>query len=166
MRVSVWAVLAAWLARRLFRLLALILSSWSAFLSTVVLVGLTVLGRRPAGPGARRLGGALVGLVLWRLRWPAGFRVHVRCRVRGWLRGIVSGRLVDGDDHRRPRRHRDTVELLPQLGEVTCTATVDRVRVRMLPGQTLDDYAAVADRLGQTFGTLDCRIRSVPRRVA
>jgi S-DNA-T family DNA segregation ATPase FtsK/SpoIIIE len=35
----------------------------------------------------------------------------------------------------------------------------------MLPGQTLDDYAAVADRLGQTFGTLDCRIHSVPHRV-
>jgi S-DNA-T family DNA segregation ATPase FtsK/SpoIIIE len=35
----------------------------------------------------------------------------------------------------------------------------------MLPGQTLDDYATVADRLGQTFGTLDCRVRSVPHRV-
>ena len=57
---------------------------------------------------------------------------------------------------------RGTVELLPRLGRVVSTASVDRVRVRMLPGQTLDDYAAVADRLAQTFGVQACRVRSVP----
>ena len=52
-----------------------------------------------------------------------------------------------------------------KLLRVRCTRSVDRIRVRMLPGHTLDDYAQVADRSGQTFGTLDCRIRTVPRRV-
>jgi DNA segregation ATPase FtsK/SpoIIIE, S-DNA-T family len=34
----------------------------------------------------------------------------------------------------------------------------------MLPGQTLSDWAANAPRLAQTFGVVDCRVRSVPGR--
>ena len=165
-RVSIWWALTAWLVRRLYRLIALIFSSWSAFLATVVLVGLTLLGRQ-SGPVLVLvvLAVALAGLVLWRLRWPAGFRVHVRHRVRSWLRGIAyragwrAAMTTAGLS-----LHRGTVELLPKLGKITCTATVDRVRLRMLPGQTLDDYAAVADRLAQTFNAQACRVRSVPRR--
>ena len=36
--------------------------------------------------------------------------------------------------------------------------------MKMLAGQTIDDYAAVADRLAQTFGAADCRVRSIPGR--
>ena len=112
-------------------------------------------------------GVVIVGLVGWRLRWPAGFLRWVRWPVRAWWRaGLIYrwrwSKAMTGADLGR-KRH-DT-EYLPQLLRVRSTRSVDRVRVRMLPGHTLDDYAAVADRLGQTFGTLDCRIRSVPRRV-
>ncbi|GAB3920016.1 hypothetical protein GCM10027613_25380 [Microlunatus endophyticus] len=41
---------------------------------------------------------------------------------------------------------------------------VDQIHVELLPGQTLEDFAAVGDRLAQTFGALDCRIHSVLRR--
>ena len=34
----------------------------------------------------------------------------------------------------------------------------------MLPGQRVEDYAQVADRLAQTFGAQDCRVRSVRKR--
>ena len=46
------------------------------------------------------------------------------------------------------------------------TRSVDRVRVRMLPGQTVEDWAKVSDRLCQTFGAQDCRVRSVTRPAA
>jgi DNA segregation ATPase FtsK/SpoIIIE, S-DNA-T family len=41
---------------------------------------------------------------------------------------------------------------------------VDRVRLWMLPGQTVEDWAKVSDRLCQTFGAQDCRVRTVPGR--
>ncbi|MGH8883480.1 MAG: FtsK/SpoIIIE domain-containing protein, partial [Stackebrandtia sp.] len=43
------------------------------------------------------------------------------------------------------------------------TGSVDRVTVRMLPGQVVEDYAEVCDRLAQTFGAADCRVRTDPR---
>jgi DNA segregation ATPase FtsK/SpoIIIE, S-DNA-T family len=54
---------------------------------------------------------------------------------------------------------------LPRLVRVRSTGSVDVVRVRMLPGQTATDWADNAPRLAQTFGALDCRVRSVPGRV-
>jgi len=55
-------------------------------------------------------------------------------------------------------------EYLPKAVSVRSTGSVDVVRVRMLPGQTVSDWAANAPRLAQTFGALNCRVRSVPRR--
>jgi S-DNA-T family DNA segregation ATPase FtsK/SpoIIIE len=55
-------------------------------------------------------------------------------------------------------------EYLPKVVSVLSTGCVDVVRVRMLPGQTLSDWAANAPRLAQTFGVVDCRVRSVPGR--
>ncbi len=54
---------------------------------------------------------------------------------------------------------------LPQLLRVTCTGSVDVVRVRMLPGQTVTDWVEAGPRLAQTFGVLDVRARSVLGRV-
>jgi S-DNA-T family DNA segregation ATPase FtsK/SpoIIIE len=34
----------------------------------------------------------------------------------------------------------------------------------MLPGQTVEDYSTVADRLAQTFAADACRVRSIPKR--
>jgi S-DNA-T family DNA segregation ATPase FtsK/SpoIIIE len=55
-----------------------------------------------------------------------------------------------------------TDEILPELMVVRSTATVDLVRVRMLPAQTLEDYAKAAPRLAQTFSVRECRARAVP----
>jgi S-DNA-T family DNA segregation ATPase FtsK/SpoIIIE len=38
------------------------------------------------------------------------------------------------------------------------------VRARMLAGQVAEDWGKVSDRLCQTFGAQDCRVRSVPGR--
>ena len=44
------------------------------------------------------------------------------------------------------------------------TRDLDRVRARMLAGQVVEDWGKVSDRLCQTFGAQDCRVRSVPGR--
>ena len=54
--------------------------------------------------------------------------------------------------------------LVPDLLAGAVTATVDKVRLRMLPGQVLADFAKNADRFATTFEALDCRVRSIPRR--
>jgi S-DNA-T family DNA segregation ATPase FtsK/SpoIIIE len=49
--------------------------------------------------------------------------------------------------------------LLPVLGKVTATGHVDRVAVRLVSGQSPDDFAHVAENLAHGFGALLCRIR-------
>ena len=92
-------------------------------------------------------------LVLWRVwgTWRAA-RVYRRL----WQLAMVTTDLtvrVEGVEH------------LPKVVSVRSTGWVDVVRVRMLPGQTFTDWAGSAPRLAQTFGAIDCRVRSVPGRV-
>jgi len=103
-------------------------------------------------------------LLVWRKVHPSSFTRLVPCRARGtwraatvyrylWQPAMVTTAMavrVDGSQY------------LPRLVSVTSTGGVDIVRVRMLPGQTLTDWATNAPRLAQTFGVLDCRVRSVP----
>jgi S-DNA-T family DNA segregation ATPase FtsK/SpoIIIE len=58
----------------------------------------------------------------------------------------------------------DGTEYLPRLVSVSSTGTVDRVFVRMLPGQVFDDWAAMGPRLAQTFGAQECRVRTTKHR--
>jgi len=84
--------------------------------------------------------GLLVG---WRLRFPDGFTPWVLLPVRGAAAWFMYR-----------HRHRwapamGTAGLAttgsPMLLASRSTLSVDRVRVRMLPSQTVEDYAAVAD---------------------
>ncbi|QDP94823.1 cell division protein FtsK [Microlunatus elymi] len=108
----------------------------------------------------------VVVLAGWRWRWPAGFdrlvwiplrssRRRRRTYRRHWDLAMDASGLV---------RMSGDVRRVPPLVRVRSSRSVDRVRVEMLPGQVLDDFAAVADRLAQTFGALDCRVHSVPGR--
>jgi DNA segregation ATPase FtsK/SpoIIIE, S-DNA-T family len=54
-------------------------------------------------------------------------------------------------------------EYLPKLVNVSSTDSVDRLTVRMLPGQVGEDYADVAERLAQTFDACDCRVHADPK---
>jgi DNA segregation ATPase FtsK/SpoIIIE, S-DNA-T family len=54
-------------------------------------------------------------------------------------------------------------DYLPRLVKVSATSSVDRVAVRMLPGQVVEDCADIADRLSQTFGAAECRVRTDPK---
>jgi S-DNA-T family DNA segregation ATPase FtsK/SpoIIIE len=97
----------------------------------------------------------------WRLH-PTSFRRRVRLPARAvWRRVFVYRRgwqpamVTCGLDVRVVDR-----QYLPQLGRVTSTGAVDRVQVRMLPGQVLEDYAEKTDRLAMTLGAVECRVRT------
>jgi S-DNA-T family DNA segregation ATPase FtsK/SpoIIIE len=55
-------------------------------------------------------------------------------------------------------------QAVPRLVRVRSTRQADRVTVALLVGQVVDDFAAVADRLAQTFGAIDCRVTPDFRR--
>jgi len=100
----------------------------------------------------------------WRLA-PAPFRRRVRLPARAlWRRVFVYRRgwqpamVTCGLDVRVVDR-----QYLPQLGRVTSTGAVDRIQVRMLPGQVLEDYAEKTDRLAMTLGAVECRVRTGKR---
>lgn len=166
-RVAVWAVVLAWLTGRLWRLLVLTARSPAALLSMSV-VAVVILAWQLLGSVLLLTILALVVLALvgWRLRWPDSFDRFVYCAARGWLRGgwVYRRRWTMAMDTARLTVSRNGTTFVPPLLKVRSTRTVDRVTVRMLAGQTIDDYAAVSDRLAQTFGATDCRIRSVPSR--
>ncbi|MGH3884457.1 MAG: FtsK/SpoIIIE domain-containing protein [Pseudonocardiaceae bacterium] len=104
-------------------------------------------------------------MVVWRWRWPDSFDRLVWWPVkaivrrawvyrRGWQPAMTTVGLVERyNDH----------EFLPTLRRVRCVGYVDRVTVRMLPGQILDDYADQGERLAMTFGAQDCRVNTGKR---
>ena len=166
-RVSIWLVLLGWLLRQVLRLVLWVIRTPSAMaavtVTTAFLAGWHLV--HPALP-LGVLAGLVLGLIGWRLRWPTTFEAQVYLRVRTWLRaGLVYRRQwatgMDTAGLLVERRHTDYI---PPLVSVRSTRTVDRVRVRMLPGQRVEDYAQVADRLAQTFGAQACRVRSVRKR--
>ena len=109
---------------------------------------------------------SLAGLLAaWRWRWPSSFYRLVWWPVkaiirrawiyrRGWQPAMTTVGLVERyNDH----------EFLPTLRKVRCVGYVDRVTVKMLPGQILDDYADQGERLAMTFGSRDCRVTTGKR---
>jgi S-DNA-T family DNA segregation ATPase FtsK/SpoIIIE len=167
-RVPVSAVLAAWLGRRL------VAGGWwlirhplAVVAALALLAGWRVSLTRGPLPVLALSSVVTAGLLLWRRLHPASFTRLLSCRARGmwlaatcyryvWQPAMVTTGLavrVDGTQY------------VPRLVSVRSTGNVDVVRVRMLSGQTATDWAANAPRLAQTFGAIDCRVRSVPGRV-
>jgi S-DNA-T family DNA segregation ATPase FtsK/SpoIIIE len=102
-----------------------------------------------------------------RSRWPASFerwiRLPLRSRWRRW--SIYRYKWPATMDFAELNRYRSNgTQYEPVLLTVSSTADLDRVRARMLAGQVIEDWGKVSDRLCQTFGAHDCRVRSVPGR--
>ncbi|HEY8722097.1 FtsK/SpoIIIE domain-containing protein [Pengzhenrongella sp.] len=162
-RVPLSAVIGAWLLGRIGAGLAYLARHW-------ICTGLVVLAVVMVRNGSVRLVVAVLVVVLagllalWRARWPSTFTPVVAWRVRGlwrasrvyrdhWPLAMVTGGLTI---------RYDRAEHLPRLVAVRSTGFVDLVQVRMLPGQTVDSWADVAEGLAQTFGVNECRVRAVP----
>jgi DNA segregation ATPase FtsK/SpoIIIE, S-DNA-T family len=100
-------------------------------------------------------------LVVWRWRFPASFSRLIGTPARGqwrawhyrrrWAAVMTIGRLAPVYQGR---------VLLPVLGKVSATRFTDRVRVRLVSGQSVADFAARAENLAHGFGAILCRVRS------
>ena len=164
-RVSLWAVLGLWLGRRLGRLLLLLVRSPAAMIAITLTVAF-VAGWQLVHPALPLgvVGGLVVGLVVWRVRWPVSFDRHAYLRARAWWRAswVYRRRWAAGMDTIGLTKERHGTDFVPPLVAIRCNRWMDQVTVRMLPGQRLQDWVDAADRLAQTFGALDCRVRSTP----
>ena len=142
----------AWLVRFLFRHPVLVLAAIVGVLMWRVTGWL--------GPLVLAVSLAAV-LVVWRWRFPASFSRFVGSPARGqwrawhyrrrWAAVMIIGRLAPLYQGR---------VLLPVLGKVTATSYTDRVRVRLVSGQSAADFAARSENLAHGFGAMLCRIRS------
>jgi S-DNA-T family DNA segregation ATPase FtsK/SpoIIIE len=165
--VPLSAVVAAWLGRRVAAVLTWLVRHPVGLLllgATWLLVALA--GRVGWSPFLLLGLVAVASLVAWRLLAAESFATQVTWRARGrwrasrvyrfgWQPATVTTGLAVNLNGR---------EYLPRLLRVSSTGTVDRVWVRMLPGQVLDDWTTVAPRLAQTFGAQDCRVRTTRHR--
>lgn len=166
-RVSLRAVVAWWLARRLARLVVFLVRTPAVLVPLAVIIFAVVVWHAVHPAVVLSVAGVLLAsMIVWRLRWPVSFDARIACRSRaGWRSAWVYRRCwTIGMDTAGLTITRNGAEYVPPLLTVTSTRSVDRVRVRMLPGQTIDDYAAASPRLAQTFGAADCRVRSISRR--
>lgn len=112
-------------------------------------------------PGVTALAASsAVALVVWRWRFPASFTRCVAGPARSrWRRQAYRRRwaTVMTIGHLAPV-YQGRV-LVPALGKVTATGHVDRVAVRLVPGQSAADFAARAANLADGFGARLCRVR-------
>jgi DNA segregation ATPase FtsK/SpoIIIE, S-DNA-T family len=152
-----------WIVKLAVKVVVVVVRSPVA-LVVLALVVLGVLAGRVFGLAAVVAGYvclAAVLLAVW-LRRPPLQRV-LRSRWRRW--SIYRYKWPATMDFAGLNRYRSSgSQYAPVLLSVHSTADVDRVRARMLAGQVVEDWGKVSDRLCQTFGAMDCRVRSVPGR--
>jgi S-DNA-T family DNA segregation ATPase FtsK/SpoIIIE len=167
-RVPLTAVLVAWASRRLAAGVWWVMRRPVAVAAALlVLVAFWVTTAHGPLPVLAVVAVAGSTLLMWSHVAPGSFLAVVTWRVRGmWRAGSVyrwawqPAMVATGLAMRV-----DGTEYLPKILSVASTGSVDRVRVRMLPGQTQPDWASNGQRLAQTFGAVDCRTRSVPGKV-
>ncbi|UGT54215.1 hypothetical protein [Nocardia asteroides] len=146
-------------------LLSVFTLAWWAVLFPMVSVpaGITIAAAWfygwPAGIGVA--GGAVVGMVLWRLRSPQTFE--------RWFTGRIRARFLTWHRYRRrwtklltacdlAARDGDRV-MVPRLVSVQIGDSTDLVRTRMLPGHCPDSWTNRTDHLAHGFGAQQARIR-------
>lgn len=162
-RVPLGLVLAGFFGRWVLRVLGVVLQRPGILvlflLAAVLLVLLGPLGLL----GSMLL--AVLALTCWAKVHRASFSRFVGGPVRSsWRRTVVYRRgwqpamVTCGLDVRVVDK-----QYLPQLRRVRSSGNVDRVRVRMLPGQVLDDYAEQVERLAMTLGAVECRVRTTDK---
>jgi S-DNA-T family DNA segregation ATPase FtsK/SpoIIIE len=125
----------------------------------IVTVGLWV--RFGSVRAAGLLAGVTVVLVAWRLAsrrtfervvvWPMRFG-----RRRAWYRRNWQA-LMDGHRLGHKRRGRDD-RAYPRLGRVRCGAWLDRLTLRPLVGQSVEDFEAITESLAMAMGARECRV--------
>lgn len=119
-----------------------------AVVAVAVLLGAAGMWRRSAPESFARL---VVDRVRGRWRWFGYWRL--------WRAGCVNMGLT-GKRVVRKNGKATTVTLFPKIRRVRSSAHVDRLRVKMLPGQTLADWAEQADKFATLYDAQECRVRT------
>jgi S-DNA-T family DNA segregation ATPase FtsK/SpoIIIE len=142
-----------------------------------VLIGASLVwwGLRVPGLVAVAAAALVVGLV-WRLAWPGSFarlvsaplrRSRRRRRYRAGWRHQVAAHRLSWAPHPKTQSagHRSMVEeltarpVVPKLERIELGDWLDRLTVRILPGQTPTDSEAEVEGLAHAYGARDGRIR-------
>lgn len=163
LRIPLWALVTWWTAKGIWRCAVFVVRSWRVTAPLLVAWWLwrhldwrTVLVATPLLAAA--------GALWWHLH-PASLRLLLTDPVRAWWRRLACyrwrwtaamttcGLAVSFGGNR----------YTPHLVRVRANPVADRVTVRLLPGQTPDDYARVAPRLAYTFRVLDTRVQTTAR---
>ncbi|MDH2429775.1 FtsK/SpoIIIE domain-containing protein [Sphaerisporangium sp. TRM90804] len=103
----------------------------------------------------------VTALAGWRLAHPASFTPWVGLGLFAWWRWMSNYRR-----HWQPvmvvsglAKHVGGREYLPRLLKVTCTPTADVVHLKMLSGQSADQWQERADNLAHGFAAPECRVK-------
>lgn len=164
---AVAALVVRWLWRRGVPVLGWLVHHPAAVVAIVAVVWLQRVGAEN-GAGVVIVAVTLIigVLVALRLVLPERFSDWVSSCAHGWWREArvyrgswEAAMATTGLALRMGRAQR-----LPKLVSVRSRGGIDLVRARMLPGQVLEDWAQNAPRLAQTFGSQECRVRTVKRR--
>jgi S-DNA-T family DNA segregation ATPase FtsK/SpoIIIE len=158
-RTPEWLIMAVQFGRTLWWLIRFIIRHP---LLDLAIAATAFTGVKTGWPGLAGLGGAvlavLTGLRLARPDWFARLvTVPVRCRWR-WCRyrrhwqSVLTVAGLTEDYHGRV--------LVPVLGKVRAGQYADRITVRLVRGQSPDQFADHAGHLGHGLGALSCRVRT------
>lgn len=164
--------IALWLCRRFGRLVALVCSTPVLLALVLYTVGLCWVGLAYGTTAMAAAFGSTLLLVvaaclIWHRLRPEGFSRFVASPVRGQVRRLMVYRrywqpaLSNAGLTRTAGPDREDV---PRLHRVISTRYTDRVRVRVLRGQGLSDWALHCDQLAQAFDCDQVRIASVTNR--
>jgi S-DNA-T family DNA segregation ATPase FtsK/SpoIIIE len=159
LHTPVWMIAIAQAARLLWRLARFVARHPVATLLTAVLA---VAWRYLNWPGPLVLVIVLTaGAAAWRYILPASWSRLVGSPVRGrWRRWRYQRQWVQVMTVARLAVPSRTHLLVPVLGPVTATRFTDRLLVRMVAGQSPEDFDRHASNIAHGLGALTCRIRS------
>lgn len=151
-----------WTVRIQFRCAWWLVRRPSRLAVAVVLVVLVIeYDQHPAG-ALVGVGLIVAAVVLWEWRWPASFRRRVTWRLRGLWRGVKYRHLWQAVTTSTGLDVRDVAtgdRVIPGRSAVTASKHAEYLRVRMLPGQTIEDWSARTEALATMFNAMECRIR-------
>src|SRR5438046_6548490 len=149
-----------WIARKLGRLARIVIPSPAAWIIAALAALEVAVGQIAIWLTISLALACLVALAFWRMQFPDGFQRHIAGRARGTARSLLVYRWRWSRGLQRSGVISKTGGT-PLLVRTSSTPVFDRLQVRMVAGQRVEDFAEENDRLAQTFGALACRASHV-----
>jgi S-DNA-T family DNA segregation ATPase FtsK/SpoIIIE len=166
LHLPLWLIALGWAGyRTTVAVVWLVLHPRAALALAGLVVAWAVWLRWGWAPYGWTMAAATVVLGTWWARWPGSFGRQVTTRLRSRWRWLAVYRR-----DWQPAMVTSGLSLaqnlgasLPRLRRVRAEPARDVLRVRMLPGQTVEQWQAAGPRLAATFGVRAVRVRRVRR---